>query len=128
MWQFRTKAGPATGQFVDSGQALGDHAALDVALGDLDGDGDLDAFVANSPGGRLWLNNGSGQFNDSGQSFGNRASATVALGDLDGDGDLDAFMGNVGEGDQVWLNNGSASIQFCWADARKSRHKWRCTG
>ncbi len=36
-----------------------------VALGDLDGDGDLDAFVAiTSKGHRVWLNDGSGNFTE----------------------------------------------------------------
>ena len=34
--------------FVDSGQTLGDSGSRSVALGDLDGDGGLDAMVANS--------------------------------------------------------------------------------
>ncbi|MFQ5460694.1 MAG: hypothetical protein ACE5EL_07870, partial [Anaerolineae bacterium] len=35
-----------TGSFADSGQRLHRSASADVALGDLDGDGDADAFVA----------------------------------------------------------------------------------
>ena len=67
-----------------------------VALGDVDGDGDLDAFVANSnQANRVWLNDGSGTFTDSGQSLGDSSSWAVALGDLDGDGDLDAFVGEL---------------------------------
>ena len=36
------------GVFTDSGQSLGDSATFTVALGDLDGDGDLDVFLGNA--------------------------------------------------------------------------------
>jgi hypothetical protein len=42
--------------FVDSGQSLGSLDGYGVALGDVDGDGDLDAFVANSGANKVWLN------------------------------------------------------------------------
>ena len=108
------------GVFTSSGQSLGGSPGLDVALGDLDRDGDLDAFVANgdpqrvrSEPNKVWLNNGSAVFSDSGQNLGNALSQAVALGDLDGDSDLDAFIANGGgaildgQPDEVWLNNGS---------------------
>ncbi|MCH8095405.1 MAG: VCBS repeat-containing protein, partial [Chloroflexi bacterium] len=80
--------------FTDSGQSLGlSERTYEVDLGDLDGDGDLDALVSNPddldkllrPGNRVWVNNGSGSFTDSGQSLASLDSRAVALGDLDGD-------------------------------------------
>jgi hypothetical protein len=113
----------STGGFADSFQRLGDDDSQDVALGDVDRDGDLDALVANasgvSPGNRLWLNDGSGAFTDSGQALGDAWSRAVALGDLDADGDVDAWVGNDGPS-EVWLNNGRTVTCQCvveWLEA-----------
>jgi hypothetical protein len=108
------------GNFTDSGQRLGIQGSQAVALGDLDGDGDLDAYSANDSSvidaqgnlernqpDRVWLNDGRGHFSDSGQRLGQFPSAAVALGDLDGDGDLDAFVATRGPA-LVWLNDGAA--------------------
>ncbi|OQY53002.1 MAG: hypothetical protein B6245_23195 [Desulfobacteraceae bacterium 4572_88] len=123
-----------SGNFTDSGQSLGASDSHGLALGDLDGDGDLDAFVANYEGpDKVWKNNGSGVFTDSGQALGNSASRSVSLGDLDrdgdlenlggsssagialsdldGDNDLDAFMANYSQGNRVWLNNSPPEIE-----------------
>jgi len=59
------------GRFSDSGQRLSMENSVDVALFDLDGDGDLDALVANYGPNRIWLNDGSGTFSDSGIRLGN---------------------------------------------------------
>jgi len=45
-----------SGNFSGSGLSLGSSTSLDVALGDLDNDGDLDAFVANNGADKVWLN------------------------------------------------------------------------
>ena len=64
------------GNFTDSSQALGNSYSYSVALGDLDGDGDLDAWVANgsNQANRVWINDGLGNFADSGQALGSSNS------------------------------------------------------
>ena len=92
------------GGYTDSGQSLGSSISYAAALGDVDGDGSLDAFVGNSGANTVWLNDGAGGFTDSGLALGSDTSFVPTLGDLDGDGDLDAFVGNVAA-DRVWINN-----------------------
>ncbi|MFP6663848.1 MAG: FG-GAP-like repeat-containing protein, partial [Deltaproteobacteria bacterium] len=86
-------------------QALGNSVSWDVGLGDVDGDGDLDVWVANNGYNRVWLNDGLGVYTDSGQALGSSDSRGVSLGDVDGDGDLDAWVANHGgQANRVWLN------------------------
>ena len=68
-------------------QSLGYSSTTDVALGDVDGDGDLDAYLVDASGGygHIWLNDGTGHFTDSGQSLDPSSGYAVALGDLNGD-------------------------------------------
>ncbi|MDY6991374.1 MAG: FG-GAP-like repeat-containing protein [Pseudomonadota bacterium] len=110
-WQFVTETLPSPNMFsLLPEQALGNSISRSVALGDLDQDGDLDAFVANSQGqaNRVWFNDSYGNFTDSGQLLGALRSFEVVLADLDQDGDLDAFVANQGgEPSKVWLNNGA---------------------
>ena len=63
---------------------LGNSESEGVSLGDLDGDGDLDAFVANEGSNlpdpdehpnRVWLNDGSGNFTDRAAAWGIRLVA-----------------------------------------------------
>ncbi len=111
-----------TGGFSDSGQALGSSSSFDVKLGDVDGDGDLDALVMNDHAGhRFWLNDGAGVFTDSGKWLGSLNSQDVELGDFDGDGDLDAFEATVGA-NRVWLNHGAAHFAVSdWMGSFSSR-------
>lgn len=91
--------------------AVGDK----FASGDLDGDGDIDLFVANdnSPN-QLLLNDGHGRFTDATAGRfvtqpGWNASHSVDLADIDGDGDLDILIGNDDNlSNRVYQNNGAA--------------------
>ncbi len=100
----------STGILVDSGQRFGSGLVGKVSLGDLDGDGDLDAFVVARGSDQVWLNDGAGNFVQSEQVFDDSNTTDVALGDFDGDGDLDAFLASQREGQQLWLNDGNANF------------------
>ncbi len=93
--------------------------ANDVALADFDGDGFLDAFVANGAfynyqPNLIWFGDGRGGFVDSGLRLANPERATseaVAVGDLEGDGHLDAFAVNdTANTDDLWLYAGDRSF------------------
>lgn len=94
-----------SGGFSDSGQRLGKNESHAVKLGDLDQDGDLDAFIGNRGADSVWFNDGFGLFSDSGQALGGGNTQLVMLGDLDSDGDLDAYSAGRGFG-EIWLNVG----------------------
>jgi hypothetical protein len=99
---------------VKSLRHLGDLRMRGAALGDLDGDGNLDLFATilfpkggrgDNASDRIFFNDGAGDLHDSGQRLGDSDSLAVALADLDGDGDLDALVGTEAGG-QVWINQG----------------------
>jgi len=89
------------------------------AVGDLDGDGDLDVVGAASGAGDVvwWANNGSGDFTQHAINLTFGGAWSVAVGDLDGDGDLDVVgtATDLAVNDVVWWeNNGSVTDDFGW--------------
>ena len=116
---------------------LGNFSAhpLSLAMGDLDGDGDIDLAIVNNgrvnipPAGHdevvIYLNHGDGLFvgpprtswdipinyGDDGRYEAGEEPRAVALGDLDGDGDLDlAVAAAFSDAAFVLLNNGDGSF------------------
>ncbi|MBW7883635.1 MAG: VCBS repeat-containing protein, partial [Caldilineaceae bacterium] len=116
---FNGAGGNPTGTFSNSNQSLRNHGSGAVVLGDLNGDGDLDAWIATndlsnrSQTDLIWLNRGNGTGQIPELCLGSTPSLYVALGDLDGDDDLDAFAGSFFD-DSIWLNN-EGDICFCVA-------------
>ena len=99
-----------SGTFTDSGQAIGNGYSYDVDLGDFDGDGDLDAFVANEYANAVWFNDGSADFGATGAGADpDGFNVATALGDLDGDADLDAFVARLGP-NEVRINDGRGDL------------------
>jgi hypothetical protein len=92
VWQFNTAPWGGNAVFHENQVITGTYSR-DAGLGDLDGDGDLDALISALGITRVFHNDGSATFAEvQSFSFSGRKYMEVELGDLDGDGDLDAVL------------------------------------
>lgn len=101
--------------FVYNGQDLPSTIAnttVGVDLGDIDGDGDLDAIIANGASVNLaYLNDGAGNFTEMSQQLGAFGYA-LALGDVENDGDLDVVFGDFAQPLRIWKNDGAGNFSL----------------
>ncbi len=84
-----------TGEGFEQLSTLGGGAGMGALFFDLEGDGDLDLYVANYGADRLYRNDGTGEFEDISEEQGIGGelwSAGVCAGDVDGDGDLELYV------------------------------------
>ena len=86
-----------------------------VALGDVDGDGLVDVFLARTEGPNvLYRNRGGWKFEDitaaAGVAAPERYSSGAALADIEGDGDLDLILLAIGSPTSIFVNDGAGKF------------------
>lgn len=84
---------------------------IGLALGDVDGDYDLDLLVAHADGTvQIYRNPGTGDFTLDPQLATGAGLLSLAVGDLDGDGDLDLVIGRQNGFNRIYLNAGDGTF------------------
>jgi hypothetical protein len=112
MYQFTAATGgDGRGFFLDT-LIIGNTSNRDQALGDLDGDGDLDLVTTGSLFGcRVFLNTGAGKFIFKTGLFTGQTPSGLTLADVDQDGDLDLLAGDAANATvAVCLNDGTGDF------------------
>lgn len=103
--------GTGRGDFVAGDTTYVGEWAASLALGDVDGDGDIDAAVAGNRWHdvRLLVNDGAARFTEELRIEVGEGLRNVAIGDVNADGDADLVINTYGL--QVWLNQGGGTFE-----------------
>lgn len=108
-----------SGNFTEASQAIGLSAegdnlvayAYDASLVDVDGDDDLDLYVARGHGSDvLYLNDGSGNYTLSEQSFVYHGSTNSEIADMNGDGKIDIVVATSDKGIIIHFGNNDGTF------------------
>ena len=103
------------GTFTAAASSPGGRPTKAVVFGDVDGDGDLDIYLANESNyaNMLYINDGNGAFVETGAAAGvalKGRSQDVFMADVDGDGDLDIVVAQLYDANVLFLNDGTGTF------------------
>ncbi|RTQ46055.1 T9SS type A sorting domain-containing protein [Hymenobacter gummosus] len=120
VWQFTTATTGGTGTFGGGADLAVGPGPLNVAVGDVNGDGHLDALTLGAAPNlgdaeiSVRLGDGTGRLATTLEFSVTRAGTELALGDVDNDGDLDLLVSCTLSGGSisVYRNNGTGSFSL----------------
>ena len=99
------------GRFKASEEEITGSQTRSTLLGDLDGDGDLDALVVGKREVALWWNDGQGKFAKGAQSIPCSKKQDLTIGDFNGDGHPDIYITSYTQPSQVWFNDSEGGFR-----------------
>ena len=115
LWQFTTAAAAGSAALSQSSTISVSSVPYSIAIGDWDGDDDLDLATANRASNNVSVlaNNGLGAFNIAATVTAGNVPEYIKAGDLDADGDLDLAVANSGSNIvSILINDGAGNFSL----------------